>query len=224
MSTPTIRAARVTLGLGSQVGRLLASDVQEAHSFVTKALRLPQETLDDKSKTPRADANLLWRRERGRSGAAALIVQTTDPNADLAGLHGAGVTGVQVIEDALTRVRSRLAAGEHLRFSVRTNPVKWQTEDGRKRRVPILDENEQIAWLARQFQGAATLAQDPFTGAEDVAVEQEPTVKVMPRGAVFNSVQFTGTLLVEAPDALEALVASGIGRGRAFGLGLVQVA
>lgn len=217
--TSKVRAARVIFSNSSPVGHLLASNPQELHAFTMKVLTDPTQP------TSRQDGNLLWRIDTLRGGTPALTVQTTDPGADFkAWDRSAGVHSVEVVEDALTRIEGKLVPGGVLRFAVRGNPTRWGRRGTTKVRVPITSEAEQIEWLANRGRGAFTFATDPFTQMDAVAVEHEAPVKVQPRGATFNSASFKGELVVTDPEAMRNLLTSGIGRGRAFGFGLFQVA
>lgn len=217
----TLRAARVVFMGHSRVASLLTSDPQEMHAFTMKAL-----DLQDDIESARAESNLLWRLDH-RQGRATMVVQSTSATANFeAWSSAAGVHEVQVVDDLLARINDRLVPGGLLRFSVRANPVRWNGSRREKtgRRVPITQHDQQIEWLARQGEGAFVLAPDPFTGLPDVLVEHEGLMKVEPRGISFNVTSFKGTLEVTNSDAMKALLRRGLGRGRAFGLGLLQVA
>jgi len=214
-----VSAARVAFSPASQVAHLLFGDAQEMHGFTMRAVS----HVDGPS--PREQTALLWRTDVLK-GRPTLTVQSSDPAADYEAWRRApGVSDVTVVPDVIARLGKRLTAGSTLRFMVRANATRVITSpEGSKRRVPVTDHDALIAWLARQGEGAFTLATSMFDDSPDVAVETEGLVKVQPRGATFGSVSFRGTLVVQDETQMKTLIATGLGRGKAFGFGLLQVA
>lgn len=215
----SVSAARVAFSPASQVAHLLFRDAQEMHGFTMRAVN------HIVSASPRAQTALLWRTDLLK-GRPTLTVQSSDPAADYEAWRRApGVSSVAVVHDVFARLRERLTAGSTLRFMVRANATRVLTSpEGSKRRVPVTDHDALIAWLGRQGTGAFTLAPSMFDASPDVAVETEGLVKVQPRGATFGSVSFRGTLVVQDQERMKTLIATGLGRGKAFGFGLLQVA
>lgn len=147
----------------------------------------------------------------------------------------------------------RIPAGTRLNFFVRANPVVrrkgYEDRVDRKRcgrhivvgsnralqaermgvKVEVIPTREQqlVQWLQRQgAQGGFDIAAD----MHDVpCVTIGPNLDVVVGRAkgsppmTFTTVDFEGILVVREPAAFAATVANGIGRGKAFGFGLLSV-
>ncbi len=108
-----------------------------------------------------------------------------------------------------------LYEGQLLRFRLYANP----TVSREGKRLGLYREEEQLEWLATRL-GAA--------GAEprQVLVTRRRKLKIPKSGevVVLAVAQFDGVLQVTDPSGLLAAVRSGIGHGKAFGLGLLSIA
>ena len=207
---------RIAYALDPVASAGLARDAQRIHSMLMAAL--PAHSADARER-----AGLIWRLDAEGNGHR-LLVQTTAEDFGAAVLTtSAGIRqalGMTDVSDHLNDVES----GDIVRFRLRANPVRWVgRRDGGGKRAGLRDHGEITDWLARRLAGAATPAIEPFSGAADVAVFDETPVIVKPRGAVFTCVDLHGTLVVDDATRLTELVASGVGRGKAFGMGLLQV-
>lgn len=119
------------------------------------------------------------------------------------------------------------SAGQQMRFRLRANPTKSLPGRGlspgvraRGRIVPLHGEEEQREWLRRKLHGAASIV--------DVMVRDEGNRRLAPgkdkgAGAHVVSVLYEGILSVENPARLSEIQESGIGRGRAFGYGMLSL-
>lgn len=180
-----------------------------------------------------------------RSRHHSLLVQSTRPP-DWTFLHGdADVQTKPVSSD-------RIVEGTAFRFFLRANPTvdRRGFRDGKTRRVAVGTNPELVfrqmgrledapsspkavaewrrqelrEWLERQgerggFQ-AETCEPGPIVSRRLVRMENG-----RPRGRpmIFHEVEFTGTLVVRDLAAFIQARAEGIGRGRAFGYGLLMV-
>ncbi|MEU6392547.1 type I-E CRISPR-associated protein Cas6/Cse3/CasE [Streptomyces sp. NPDC046939] len=148
-------------------------------------------------------------------GDAVLRVQTTASllihtlPADYA--HAVAVERISWSEDGIK--------GQRVRFLVDANATKTIRKAGQRgKRVP-LQAQEMIAWWERQACQA---------GLATVAVCNHPLRPVIAGRAMSNPIslqatRFEGVAVVTDPAALQRAVLSGIGRGRAYGLGLLCV-
>ena len=178
--------------------------------------------------------------ERG-DGAPRLLVQSErEPDwGHLAGQIGC-VQGPKVWEP-------RFEPGQMLRFRLRASPAKrvplprGHPKAGHQR-IGLLTRLEQAQWLTRQGErcGFALCAPpsgwfDAFDGAEPSAAVQiislghlkgrKPNPDTGGTTIVTHlAVDFDGLLRVTDPLALAASVTTGIGPGKAFGLGLLSLA
>ncbi len=113
---------------------------------------------------------------------------------------------------------SHFQAGQRLVFLVCANPVKRLHED--RSRVPLIREEEQIAWLQRQLEKAARME------AGEVRIEQQGNLYFRKGGkpGKVATVTFSGRLSVTNPDSLLATLEKGIGPAKCFGCGLLSLA
>lgn len=112
----------------------------------------------------------------------------------------------------------RFQAGQQLAFRVCANPVKRLKQDSR--RVPLIREEEQIAWLQRQLEKAAQV--EPG----EVRMEQQDNLYFRKSGkpGKVATVTFAGHLTVTNPADLLAVLEHGIGPAKCFGCGLLSLA
>ncbi len=120
------------------------------------------------------------------------------------------------------------ANGQILAFRLRANPTRrlvcdGPKGDGKKRRVGISDETEQLAWLARKGEQAGFRLLRAQV-RQDGKVEDKRTSGAESRAMTFMSVQFDGALQVADVGRLQAALASGIGTGKGLGFGLLSLA
>lgn len=163
-------------------------------------------------------ARFLWRLERERvpGTGSAVLVQSATPGSwqqlgDAPGYLAAPASEKQV---ALERL---VSPGAHCRFRLRANPsVK---RDGK--RWGLQGEQAQLDWLSRQGSRLGFA----ISGA-DVSQRDRLRSPQGRTGAVItvDSVQFDGQLRVVDAPLLRAALLSGIGPGKALGLGMLSLA
>ena len=121
--------------------------------------------------------------------------------------------------------KPNLAAGSVLRFRLRANPtVKKQREDHKNgNRVPLVREDEQIAWLKRKGEQHGFQAlQIQVSGNDTLSGWKKDDGKS--HKMQFYAVQFDGILQVTDLDLFAAAVETGIGSAKGFGFGLLSLA
>ena len=127
---------------------------------------------------------------------------------------------------ASREVEPQPSAGQRLAFLLTANPVKSikgaqaEQKPGKKRdtcRVPLIDEDQQRAWLARKLAGAAEVE------AVTLLPHQPLFFRHSNRAGTLVTVSFERVLRVQDPAALVTLLENGIGRAKAFGCGLLLV-
>ncbi len=136
---------------------------------------------------------------------------------------------------------ARIAVGDRLFFRLRANPTKRISDrtPGREnqllgKRVALLREEEQLAWLARKGdQGGFRLvhvAAKPelpdvrVAAQEHVRGRRPDPAGERPHPLTFGAALFEGYLEVSDRDAFHATLLQGIGSGKAFGFGLLSIA
>lgn len=121
-----------------------------------------------------------------------------------------------------------LTAGQALRFRLMANPTRKikaiDTDSGpRPKRVGLLKEEEQLAWLKRKASDCGFSLLDLRTASQaDVvayATQGEGRKKL-----TFQAVQFDGILTVVDASRLTTAVHNGIGSAKGFGFGLLSLA
>lgn len=205
-----------------QVQRELA-DVYEMHRTICRAF--PEDAFHDN--TP---SGVLFRLEvSSQSGAIVLLVQSAlmpdwsflrVPGKDYL-LSPHRLSSV-VDNPAVKVVNLQIRTGQRLAFRLRSNPTRRLKEN--KRRVGLLQEEQQLAWLTRKLDAAgADLLSARISGKSEL------------RGGLFSrpasgqymsflAVQFDGVLLVRDADRLKSAVEAGIGSAKSFGFGLLSLA
>ena len=150
----------------------------------------------------------------------------------------------------LDKAYGQLRKGQILSFRLRTNPTKriWKVRDAdsqlKGKRVGLLREDEQIAWLLRKGQQVETGKPGGFEILKKEIddgygnMRQVPRVDVRREGkrrgnkkengcshlTTHLAVCFDGLLQITDADAFRETLARGIGPGKAFGFGLLSVA
>lgn len=114
-----------------------------------------------------------------------------------------------------------LPDGIALRFKLTANPTKKirdRESPERALRVPLILEDEQVAWLERKLEGAARL--------ESVTVTPNPPVFFRKGGSAGKvvTVTFQGVLRIISREAVARLMEGGLGSAKSFGCGLLSLA
>ncbi|EIC29369.1 MULTISPECIES: type I-E CRISPR-associated protein Cas6/Cse3/CasE [Methylomicrobium] len=122
--------------------------------------------------------------------------------------------------------------GQHFRFRLRANPIKTIKDSDKGTfekkgktytktvRVPLLQEEQQQAWLERKLQTFARL--------ETLTMQPEPVLyfrKIKEgRSGKIQTVLFDGILTVTDATLFKQEITQGIGPAKAFGCGLLSIA
>lgn len=202
------------------------SDPYQLHATLCRAFSQPEKKC--------TEGELLWRLEpeAGPDECPRILVQSrTIPNWD-----GIGVKGWLAKADVPVDLKSRLKlealkAGQRYRFRLRANPCV--TRNGK--RLGLLQLVEQERWIQRKGQSHGFVF--PQLSAFDCSEEPEPRIDVtvsqerMLRGMQHHgnsirifSVLYDGVMTVTDADAFVKVLHTGIGHGKALGLGLLSVA
>jgi CRISPR system Cascade subunit CasE len=217
---------RIHLNPRCREARRDLSDPYQLHSTLCRAFSTPDR------KCPQGE--FLWRLEpeTDRAGHPRLLVQSrTLPEWARLGEEGWLSSADPAID---LRVRLNLAtlkAGQQFRFRLRANPCV--TRNGK--RLGLLRLQDQETWIERkgQLHGFALPRLAPFDFAEppheriDVRVSQEQMLHGRQHGGNairVYSVLYDGFLTVTQPDMCRKALQTGIGHGKAMGLGLLSVA
>ena len=178
---------------------------------------------------------VLWRLDSFPTSTWLYVVGPEKPNT--AALHEeAGLPARPPESKEYAPRLEGLADGGRYRFRLAGNVTKAAVDVGspnrsrpeltRGKRVAITDEAGQLAWLDRQGElHGFSVERDP-QGVPQVRLGEVGSKRFSRDKATvtLNKVRFDGVLTVHDADALRAALVSGIGRGKAYGLGLLTLA
>lgn len=235
--------SRLILNPRSRAVRRDLANCQALHRTVMAAFPELPGVLD-----PRARLGVLYRVDADRrTGRISLIVQSRDrpdwSRLDRDYLLDTGGAPENPASKPVDHVYARLEPGMTFVFRLQANPTrKIDTKsgpDGRRRngrRVEIVGEEVQIAWLRRKAaEGGFELLSARTDGAVS-SVQTAPAGKLAglrpvesggatgSRQMTFAAVRFDGILRVVDPERFRAALAEGIGPGKAYGFGLLSIA
>jgi CRISPR system Cascade subunit CasE len=142
---------------------------------------------------------------------------------------------------SVDEVYGQISVGMQLTFRLRANPTKRISDrtPGREnmllgKRVALLSEDEQIAWLERKGVdgGFRLLGVRTCPEIRDVHAANQERVRgrrpsrdgAAPMLLQFGAVLFDGCLEVSDADVFRMTLRNGLGSGKAFGFGLLSVA
>ena len=185
------------------------ADAYEMHRTLARAFA------PDESSAP---ARFLWRLEPPRSG---------DVPSDVLVQSGmAGRWSVVEALDGYTRalqpnklvdLDAFVRAGMEYRFRLVANATV--TRDGK--RLGLLSEEEQLAWLSRQGGRHGFVVLDVIRLASTRLGARSGRDRP---ALTFQSARFEGLLTIEDPGKVASALTGGIGHGKAFGLGMLSLA
>jgi CRISPR system Cascade subunit CasE len=202
------------------------SDPYQLHSTLCRAFSVPERNC--------TEGEFLWRHEpeTDPSGYPRILVQSlTIPD-----WTGIGVKGWLAKADPAIDLKERLKldflkVGQHFRFRMRANPCV--TRNGK--RLGLLRLEEQESWVERKGQqhgfSLPQLSSFDLSEAQQERVDVRVSQEQMLRGNQHSgnairifSVLYDGILTVSEPDRFMNALQTGIGHGKAMGLGLLSVA
>lgn len=189
------------------------ADPYEMHSTLCRAFAIP------KQKCPPGE--ILWRLEpeTDPKGNPRVLVQgRSAPDWSRIGIKDWFAYEPDPPIDLADKLKlGSLSAGKRFRYRLRANPSKTDIRNGK--RLGLLRLEDQEKWLARK-------GKDHGFSLASIHVSEEKMAHGDRRngGAIHSfSVLFDGILTVMEPGKFEAAVKTGIGRGKAMGLGLFSV-
>lgn len=191
---PVVRQVILLLNPASSVVKEDLRDVQRMHARTCSLVG-----------ASRSEACLLWRSDGHR-----LVVQSTRP-IDLSQLP----RGYASIQEERT-VHLDWPAGTTVRWEIVANPTRDIPRT--RRRVGLTDPEECADWIQARL---------PRAGLRPLRIDgwQEPLGRGRhPRGRIIvGRWRFRGVAIVERPEALAQALVNGVGKGKAYGAGLLTV-
>ncbi|MEU9126095.1 type I-E CRISPR-associated protein Cas6/Cse3/CasE [Streptomyces sp. NPDC048506] len=176
--------------------------------------------------TPRAAHNILYRLERERTGAT-LLIQSTNITINRNALpSNYTAPGVDVEYREIGPLLDWAALGRTVRYRIDANPTKSQPspKDGpgkrpRGRRIPLTGEDA-VTWWERQAERAGLTLNLSLDSPQPPVLATRGTN----RRARLTVTRFDGIATITNPNNLRHAITTGIGQGRAYGLGLLSIA
>jgi CRISPR system Cascade subunit CasE len=215
----TLSLYKLQLNLGERAVRRDLSDAYEMHRSLARAfVDASQNTLHP----------FLWRLETTPTGEAPIVLVQSATEAHWEALPFGWLLDWQ---ERNWDPQAVLRSGQRVSFRMRANPTVnrvpqgqdlaggGQSARGRRKRLGLWRESEQLDWLQRQ-------AQKVGLEAVEASVSQAERLRCRKRAATITlaSVQFDGRAVVEDPAALVSGLCDGIGHGRMLGHGLLSLA
>ena len=176
-------------------------------------------SMDETRRTPRAEQQILYRLFTGRDQIYLLVSSVERPDASALAKRGF-YTDESLMRD-ISALKDTFRLNHCLKFEIFASPCKKVGCEGKNSRRVFLDsENDRVDWLRRKGTdgGFSVLQVEELSKRIDVFAR---------RGAesIKNSgVVFAGILRVADADLFWKSLANGIGPGKAYGLGMLNVA
>ncbi|MFJ2620777.1 type I-E CRISPR-associated protein Cas6/Cse3/CasE [Glutamicibacter sp. NPDC087344] len=181
------------------------------------------------------DQRVLWRIDSFTTSTWLYIVSTEKP-ATTDFHEEAGLSQFAPETQDYTRVLDQIEQGKRYGFRLTGNTMKSAVDAGspnakrpelvRGKRVPIIHDAQKVEWLQRQgaLHGFSILESADIGPMVRIGASGNRRFKRKNSTVTLHSTQFDGTLRVDDLQAFRAALVSGIGRGKAYGLGLMSLA
>ncbi|MBD0670753.1 type I-E CRISPR-associated protein Cas6/Cse3/CasE [Streptomyces sp. CBMA156] len=177
----------------------------------------PDHVADDE---PRRRLGVLFRTEATAAGDRILLQSGQQPELDRLPV-GYG----QAVSKPLTPLLDALRPGLHVRYRIAANPIRRPSRATRElyrlKAVVPLQGTAADDWWARQAEASGlnlgTLHSSPLEAAKGNRRSDQRPVR-------HDRVLFEGTAVITDADRLRARLTDGIGKGKAYGCGLLSIA
>lgn len=193
------------------------ADTHEMHRTVMSAFP------DVDSEAARMELGVLYRLEVERTNALLIVQSNLAPN--WAALPGGYAK--QSDFKAIDSVLDSLKSGQKFRFRLSANPTRiagGRSGSGRGKRIAIRGRDEQIDWLERKGRGAGFRVEATEVSGGALRGSRARGRSRSKSPISIDIVRFDGILEVAEAGSFVESVRAGIGRGKAYGCGLVSLA
>ncbi|MDO5617958.1 type I-E CRISPR-associated protein Cas6/Cse3/CasE [Kocuria sp.] len=223
--------SRLTLNPQRRQAKHLVADARAMHAAVEAAF--PPSMAGSETRN-------LWRLDRMEHEVILYVVSPQRP--DLRHIQEqAGWESAPAESTDYERFLGSIQRGQRYSFRLAANPVKRQfVPGGRGRILPHVTEAQQVTWLMARAEGWGFTVRPVQTLQETAAgdVDLPPDVRVVHRNdghfrktdesgnrtVTQRQVTFVGSLEVLEANKLRESLTRGMGRGKAYGLGLMTLA
>lgn len=205
-----------------EAGKLLGSR-QAMHAAVESLFPPSLETTGPKRNLWRLDAqgNSAWLYvvSEERPDATSIVENAGWPDADQKTWESADYV----------RVLTKVSDGSRFRFKIAVNPIRNlppEPAGGRGKKVPIKGERAQLEWFTKTLEKAgAAIVTNELGGTSAKIVESgEDTFNRKGASITLTKATITGVLEVTDTETFRKALTTGIGTGKAYGLGLLTIA
>jgi len=204
--------SKITLNPEREGARKIVASPQVAHAAVMKSFS--NEALDATSSAGRP----LWRLETNGRDPKLFVLSPSLPDfSHIVEQAGRKNDEYGVLTKSYDRVFELATVGRAFRFKGKLNPVV----EVKGKRVPMIREEAQKEWFASR---AASLGFD--LNLENFSVVEEKTIsfKRQNNRVTLQAVTFEGILKVTDPELFSHTVRFGIGKAKAYGMGMITLA
>ena len=188
--------------------RTLLADAAALHRIL---MRLVPDGLGDH---PRAQTGLLYRVDQYRGTPHILTPTRVEPDIKRLDQRFAAQIAVRDITGYLARLRN----GDHVRYRITANPTKRHsrsTDGGKAGKLYVVSGTVAERWWTDR-------ANEAGLDIRSVEYLKLPEIRVRAKG-IHAAAQFDGAAVVTDADLLRAKVATGLGRAKNYGCGLLSL-
>lgn len=181
------------------------------------------------------EGRVLWRLDSRHPEHTLYMVSPEEPDLQHVVEQAGWATSPADMAD-YSRFLNQLRLGQEWRFRLRANPIKSvkQGDGSRGKVLPHVTPAQQLDWLKHRSEKLGfelnNRSAEEETGVIDVAVTGRGDRRFSRRaeGGKANTVtlrqaQFDGTMTVTDVPALRGVLVNGVGRGKAYGCGLLTL-
>ncbi|MFJ4652109.1 type I-E CRISPR-associated protein Cas6/Cse3/CasE [Nocardia sp. NPDC088792] len=212
--TETAALTKIVANMAQTQVRQDLRDIQRMHHVLTTLACRP-----DFGPSSRLAAGLLYRVEHTARGVQILMQSITrpDPKRLSPGYDIIGTTD-------LAPLLNQLQIGTRVRYRITANPTKSVVQGPNKRgKVQPVTGDEAIEWWSRKANQSGLELADTTLTATDRLTGSRAKDGHRSRLTIV-AVTFEGTATVVDPSEVSTALLAGIGRGRAYGCGMLSVA
>lgn len=171
---------------------------------------------------------VLWRVETSNPLQPILYLLTPSRPVLESLLTQAGMQGSVPLTKPYDAVLEGVELGRRYRFRMVANPTRdvATTRGARSRRVGCVTPQHQLEWLTRKGEWGGFRVTQNSLEEPNVSLSVTDRVTFPRKGSEVTlvRVQFDGVLEVTDPEAFRHSLVTGVGRGRAYGCGLLTLA
>lgn len=218
---------RVTLSQTARRAARAMASPEVLHAIVARATEPAEASGRTGGAERQPDERTLWRLDRGRGLNRLFIVSPGRPSLEVLSAELTSKPEAVTTLDYAPLLRA-VTAGSEWRFRLKANPTKSlsQGEGHRGRRVGLLKDADQLAWLTARAQQLGVEFPVNRFGLPEVVVRDSHLVDFRRGTATVTlaTAVFDGFLTVRDPELVKQALTTGVGRAKGYGYGLLTLA